>query len=277
MTAPAGTTIFRVFNRGARIVDHPLFSRIILILILFNTVIIGMETYPFINDRYGTLLRIADQIILWIFTLEIILKLIAIKPTWHFFRDNWNTFDLLIIIGSHLLAGAPFVTVIRIVRVLRILRTVSIIPSLKKLTNALLMTLPSLGTISLLMFLIFYVFGVIGTLLYRDAAPEFFGSLHLSFLTLFQIITLDSWASGMMRPLFETAPFAWVYFISFVLVGTFVIFNLFVGVIVSNVERAEKEEKAASGERDEVAVELSEVRKELQELKEMIKNLPAGK
>lgn len=256
----------------SHIVHHRYFVNAIIALILMNTVIIGLETYPAVYDKHHNLLYVIDKIILWIFTLEVLLKLIAIRPTWRFFRDSWNIFDLLIIAASHLLAGAQFVTVLRIIRILRVLRTVSVIPSLKKLINALLLTLPSLGTILLLMSIIFYIFGVMGTVLYRDIAPQYFGSLHATFLTLFQVVTLDSWSSGMMRPIMQEAPFAWLYFIAFVLVGTFVIFNLFVGVIVSNVDKASNDEQAAADEHraSELEHELAGMRQELAEIRRLL-------
>lgn len=255
------------------IVHHRYFTNAIIVLILINTVIIGLETYPAVYDRLHEFLYLIDKIILWIFTLEVLLKLIASKPTLRFFRDNWNIFDLLIIAASHLLAGAQFVTVLRIIRILRVLRTVSVIPSLKKLINALLLTLPSLGTIMLLMSLIFYIFGVIGTTLYRNIMPEYFGSFHTTLLTLFQVVTLESWASGVMRPLLAEAPSSWLYFVSFVLVGTFVIFNLFVGVIVSNVDKANEEEsEQVEGGKPEAQLErdLAAVRGELAEIKQLL-------
>ncbi|SPU21935.1 K+ transporter, Kef-type [Niallia circulans] len=111
-----------------------------------------------------------------------------------------------------------------------------------------------------------YIFAVIGTMLFSELSPEYFGNLQRTILTLFQIVTLDSWSSGLMRPLMEFNQWVWVYFVSFVLVGTFIIFNLFIGVIVNNVEKANKEETENAHSR-----ELETIQRQLDELKEMLK------
>ncbi|WP_369345689.1 ion transporter [Caldalkalibacillus mannanilyticus] len=235
-----------------KIIEHKLFSTIIITLILINAILVGLETYPYLHDQYGLWFHWADIILLWLFTIEIILRLIATKPTLTFFKDSWNVFDFIIVLSGHLFVGAHFITVLRILRVLRVLRAISVIPSLRKIVNALLLTIPALGNISLLLGLLFYIFAVLGTMLFAHIAPEYFGSLHSTLLTLFQVVTLESWASGVMRPLLVEAPWAWLYFVAFILVGTFVIFNLFVGVIVGNVEKVEKLEQEHEGKMAEL-------------------------
>lgn len=272
---------------ASSIVNHRYFANSIIAIILINAVIVGLETYPNIYGSYTQWFTVLDRIILWIFTIEIILKLIAIRPTRQFFKDNWNIFDLLIVVGGHVLVGSQFITVLRILRVLRVLRTISVIPSLKRLVNALLLTIPSLGNIMVLMSIIFYIFAVIGTTLFRDIAPEYFGTLGASLITLFQVVTLESWASGVMRPILAEATWAWAYFVAFILVGTFVIFNLFVGVIVNNVEKAneleKEEEKLFSNpiiEEKEAQInndaEIAELRADIKELKQLVLDLKAS-
>ncbi|MBU9724062.1 MULTISPECIES: ion transporter [Bacillaceae] len=250
------------------LVDHPYFTRTIITLIMFNAVIVGLETYPTIYDNYKTLFFRIDIILLWIFTIEILLRLLALNRIRDFFNNPWNWFDFLIVSAGHLFAGAHFITVLRILRVLRVFRAVSVIPSLRRLVDALLMTIPALGNIMLLMSIIFYIFAVTGTVLFREVAPEYFGSLQLSLLTLFQVVTLESWASDVMRPILAILPWSWVYFVAFVLVGTFVVFNLFIGVIVNNVEKteAEEEEKTAEHTHQEVLA----LREEMKELKSLL-------
>ncbi|MGP4070976.1 ion transporter [Piscibacillus sp. B03] len=254
-----------------RIVEKKSFQNFIIILILANAVLIGMETYPRIYDAYGSVLNVLDVVILAIFTIEIVLKLIASEPTGKFFKDGWNIFDFLIVLFSYIFVGSTYVTVLRILRVLRLFRTISVIPSLRKLVNALLMTLPSLGTIMLLLGIVFYVFSVIGTVLYRDVSFEYFGTIQHTALTLFQMITLESWASGVMRPVMEEAPYSWIYFVSFILVGSFVVLNLFVGVIVNNFEKVEALENG-DDDGEELKQEISRLRDEISELKELVKN-----
>jgi voltage-gated sodium channel len=271
-------------SKIATLVNHPAFSNIVITLILFNAVIVGLETYPGVYLPYQEWFHFADRLLLWFFTIEIILRLISTRPFIDYFKNSWNLFDFFIVVSGHLFAGAHFITVLRILRVLRVLRAISVIPSLRRIVNALLMTIPALGNIMLLMGLLFYIFAVIGTMLFSHHAPEYFGSLHLTLLTLFQVVTLESWASGVMRPLLVDVPWAWVYFVAFILVGTFVIFNLFVGVIVSNVDKvdlleAEMErdksgdigENSADANRpDQVEGELAALRQEVRELKDLI-------
>ncbi|GEL77962.1 ion transporter [Tenuibacillus multivorans] len=251
-----------------KIVDNKSFQNTIIILILINAVLIGLETYPNVYQQYGDLLQVLDLVILLIFTIEIALKLIASHPTRDFFKDGWNVFDFLIVAFSYIFVGSTYVTVLRILRVLRLFRTISVIPSLRKLVNALLMTLPSLGTIMLLLGIVFYIFSVIGTVLYGSVSPEFFGTIQHTALTLFQMITLESWASGVMRPVMEEAPYSWIYFVSFILAGSFVVLNLFVGVIVNNFEKVESME---SDDEDDLKEEISSLRQEIQELKDLVK------
>ncbi|RPF53980.1 ion transporter [Aquisalibacillus elongatus] len=253
-----------------RVVENKAFQNFIIALILLNAVLIGMETYPSLYQSYGTILQVLDIIILAIFTIEIALKLIASEPTGKFFKDGWNVFDFLIVAFSYIFVGSTYVTVLRILRVLRLFRTISVIPSLRKLVNALLMTLPSLGTIMLLLTIVFYIFSVIGTVLYSDVSTEYFGTIQHTALTLFQMITLESWASGVMRPVMEEAPYSWIYFVSFILAGSFVVLNLFVGVIVNNFEKVEAME--SDEEEDDLKEEISQLRREIKELKDYMKN-----
>lgn len=256
-----------------KIVEHPLFQPIVIGIILLNAIFVGIETYGSLYEKYREWFLTFDIIVLILFTIEIILKMIAEEKTLHFFKDNWNVFDFLIVAASYVFIGSPFITVLRILRVLRVFRTISVIPSLRKLVNALLMTLPSLGTIMLLLFIVFYIFSVIGTMLFQDVSAEYFGNLQLTALTLFQMITLESWASGVMRPVMEVTSWAWIYFVAFILVGAFVVLNLFVGVIVNNFEKIDAWEKEEEDEADQQIVrgEIAELRQEIRELKELIK------
>ncbi|TFE03324.1 ion transporter [Jeotgalibacillus sp. R-1-5s-1] len=256
---------FREFCRN--LADSKPFTGIIISLILLNAVIIGLETYPSIYISNQNLFILADRVLLWIFTVEILIRLIGSKSISSFFKEPWNVFDFIIVASGHLVTGGHYVTVLRILRVLRVLRAISVIPSLRKMVNALLMTIPSMGTILLLLGIFFYIYGVIGTMLFQDVAPEYFGSLHASLLSLFQVVTLESWASGVMRPILEEDPSAWWFFVTFILIGTFVIFNLFVGVVVNNVEEASQEENPSPAD-----LKLIEVQKELAEIKQLLKD-----
>lgn len=258
----------RISEYCAKIVEHKAFTTTVITFIIINAIVVGIETYPNVYQTYTSWFYYADITLLWIFTIEIALRMIAARPTYTFFKSSWNWFDFLIVAAGHIFVGAHFVTVLRILRVLRVLRAISVIPSLRKLVDALLLTIPALGNIMILMSIIFYIFAVTGTMLFADVAPEYFGNLQLSLLTLFQVVTLESWASGVMRPIFAEVAWSWIYFVLFILVGTFIVFNLFIGVIVSNVEKTSKDED----DNDEVEMkkEVRELRKEIAELKNIM-------
>lgn len=267
------------------LVQRPVFTRTVMQLILANAVLVGFETYPSVYEAYSGWIYWLDLLLLWAFTLEIAMRLLAARRLGDYFRDGWNVFDFVIVFSGHFFTGGSFITVMRTLRVLRLLRTISILPSLRRIVNALLLTLPSLANISLLLSILLYIFAVSGTMMFGDAMPEYFGSLHLSLLTLFQVITLDSWSSGLMRPLMELYPLAWIYFVAFVLFGTFIVMNLIVGVIVTNLDRAnaaQAEPPAAAADLHGQApvlsaapgaAEVAALRAEIAELKQMVREL----
>ncbi|MEW9501762.1 ion transporter [Jeotgalibacillus marinus] len=254
-------------SRCSALSEHPYFTNIIIGLILLNAILIGFETYTGIYERNLDLFTYADQLLLWVFTIEILIRLLGSRSFKSFFSEPWNIFDFLIVASGHLLVGGHYVTVLRILRVLRVLRAISIIPSLRKMVNALIATIPSMGTIMLLLGVFFYIYGVIGTTMFKEIAPEYFGTLHASFLTLFQVVTLESWASGVMRPIIAESPSSWWFFVTFILFGTFVIFNLFVGVVVTNVEEANQAENPSPTE-----IKLNQVQEELEEIKQLLRD-----
>ena len=240
-----------VTDKIGSITGSALFRRVVVTLILINAIIVGLDTYPQIHARYGQILHLADRIILYLFSLELVLRFLGSHPRLAFFRSGWNLFDL-IIVGVSYLPSSEFFTVARLFRILRALRTVSVSPDLQKVVNALLRSLPALGHILVLLALLMYVYAAIGTSLFGQIAPRFFGSLHQSVLTLFSIITLEGWVT-VMDEVVPHMPAAWIYFVTFILFGTFVALNFVVGVIVNNLQAVEIEQ------RDDIA----EIRKTL--------------
>ncbi len=224
-----------------RLVESAAFRRTVIALILINAVMIGMETYPGVTERYGGALHLADRVILVLFTIEILLRFAAARSKEAFFRDGWHWFDMLVVAAGWV-PGSQFLSVVRIFRVLRVLRAITVLPNLQRLVGALLRSLPSLGNIVLLLGLLLYVYAAAGTFLYGRIAPEHFGTLHDSVLTLFAVITLEGWVD-VMRAVRPQAPMCWAYFVSFILFGTFVALNFFVGVIVGNMQRIDAEDK----------------------------------
>ncbi|WP_078547979.1 ion transporter [Litchfieldia alkalitelluris] len=251
-----------------KFVEHPLFNRLIMTLIIINTILIGMETYPLLYEDYNDYFLIADKIFLLIFSVEIILKIIALRS--NFFKNNWNLLDFAIVFGSIILYQTHFVSVLRILRVLRVLRTISAIPSLRRLVNALFMAIPAIGSVSILMGIFFYIYAIIGTAFFGQLFPEYFGNLQLSLLSLFQIFTLESWASGIFRPIFAEFTWSWLYFVSFILVATFIMLNLIVGEIVNNAQKLSEEHEDMN---TDWVHELEQLRKQNSQLNEKLDHI----
>lgn len=228
--------------RAARLVMEPLFQKIVIGLILLNAVTLGLETSESISARWGGVLAVLDRALLVIFTLEVALRIYAFRG--RFFRDPWGLFDLAIITIAWLPATGPL-SVLRALRILRVLRLVSVVPSMRLVVEAMLHALPGMGSIVMLMGLIFYVFAVMATKLYGEILPDRFGTLGSSLYTLFQMMTLESWSEANVRPILAVQPMAWMFFVPFILIATFVVLNLFIGVIVDSIQTLRKQRDAS--------------------------------
>ena len=233
-------------------------------VILFNAVILGMETSFTIMAAAGPLILALDALCLAIFVVEIGLKLYAFR--FAFFRSGWNVFDF-VIVGISLVPGAGAFTVLRALRILRLLRVVSVTPSLRRVVEGFLRALPGMGSVFLLMTMIFYIGAVMATKLFQHSFPDWFGTLGASAYSLFQIMTLESWSMGIVRPVMEIYPYAWAFFVPFILVTTFAVVNLVVGLIVNSMQDAHAEEANAATDdyRTEVLTRLREIEKKLAE------------
>ncbi len=221
------------------IVDAPLFAKIIMVLIILNAAILGLETYPAVMAEYGTVLKTADQLLLWIFVFELVLRFAGLGP--RMFRDPWSIFDVIVVGIAFLPANGAF-AVLRAARVLRVLRLISIFPRLKRVVEGLISAIPGIGSIGAILIIVFYVFAVMATKLYGEQYPQWFGTLHGSFFSLFQIMTLEGWAD-MVREIMTTHPAAWVFFVAYILAATFTVLNLFIAVIVDAMQRQHQAEE----------------------------------
>ncbi|MEE4638689.1 MAG: ion transporter [Wenzhouxiangella sp.] len=222
-------------------VEGPGFTRFIIGLIVLNAVILGLETSPAVMAAFGPALIVANQLILAVFVGEILLKLTAFGP--RFFRSGWNVFDFLIV-GIALVPASGPLEILRALRVLRVLRLLSQIPKLRAIIESLLRALPGMGWTALLLLLIFYIFAVMGTKLFAEDFPEYWGNLGLSLFSLFQIMTLESWSSGVARPMMEAYPLIWIYFVPFILISSFMVLNLFIAIIVTATQSIHHDEEA---------------------------------
>jgi len=214
--------------------EMPLVQRSLIALILFNALILGLQTSSTVMTAWGPLLIVADQVILAVFVVEIALRLIAHRLS--FLRDPWSVFDFAVVAVALVPASGPL-AVLRALRVLRVLRLITLVPSMKRVVGGLLSALPGLGSVTAIIGIIFYVAAVIATGLFGSDFPQWFGTLGESAFTLFQIMTLESWAMGIVRPVMEVFPLAWVFFLLFILASTFTLLNLFIAVIVNAIQQ----------------------------------------
>ncbi|MCQ2604396.1 MAG: ion transporter [Spirochaetia bacterium] len=228
------------------------FEYFILAVIFINVIILGLETLE-LSDSARNILHIIDQTCLMIFIIELIIKFIAFNK--YFFKYGWNIFDLVIIVLS-LIATLPCFTVFRIFRIFRSVRVVRVITSfraikavkliselrpLQKILRAMVLSFSGIIWTFFLLFIVYYVYSILGTNMFGPRFPKFFGNLGRSLLALFQIMTFDSWCSQIARPIITMYPWAWIYFVSFAFLSSFVIMNIIVGIVVNSVEETRRE------------------------------------
>ena len=250
------------------LVESSWFQNAILIVIAINAVIMGLQTSASVNAVIGPVLVVLDYICLGIFILEILLKLMAYG--FRFFTDGWNWFDLIIVVCS-VFSGLAFLKVLRVFRIFRIFRTfkalkglramrmVSRLDKLRMIIGAIGKSIPGISWTAVLLLLIYYIFALIGTSLFGEAFPEWFGSIGKSLYTLFQVMTLESWSMGISRPVMEVFSWAWLYFVPFVLISSFVVMNVVVGIVVNSISEVQEQ---LTLERDKAKKQGNEEKKE---------------
>lgn len=263
-------------ERLSGLVSAPKTERLVTALIVVNAVTLGLETSATINEALSPWLGWLDKAIVAVFVVEIAARLVAEGPA--FFRRGWNLFDFAVI-SITLIPATGNLSVLRALRILRVLRLVSVVPQMRKVVEALLHAIPGLGSISSLLLLVFYVGAVMATRMFGEAFPEWFGSVGESMYSLFQIMTLESWSMGIVRPVMETFDWAWAFFVPFILLTSFAVLNLFIAVIVDAMQTlhtADREETEAvlrqvtEAEASFLATELEGLRSEIRALKEEI-------
>ncbi|MEC9433233.1 MAG: ion transporter [Pseudomonadota bacterium] len=267
-------------DRLRTLIDAPGFERGVIALIVINALTLGLETSSAASQAIGPVLDALDRAILAAFVVELAIRLYVRRAA--FFRDPWRIFDL-VVVGVALAPASGPLSVLRAFRILRVLRMVSVVPSMRRVVTGLLRAIPGMGSVVLLLSLIFYVFSVMATKLFGGAHPDWFGTMGESAYTLFQVMTLESWSMGIVRPVMETHPHAWLFFVPFILLTTFAVVNLFVGIMVDamqthheageDIDPAEAEAEArakvaATGERAEILAELRALRAEIAALRE---------
>ena len=246
---------------------HPLIQNGLVALIILNAAILGLETSQDLKVSLGETLHWMDHAILGVFMAEIIV-LIAARGL-SYFKDPWCVFDF-IVVGIALIPASGSLSVLRALRVLRVLRLINKVDSMRKVVGGLLSSLPGLGSVFGLILIVFYVASVIATNLFRNEFPDWFGDLGSSAYTLFQVMTLDGWSQDIARPVIEVFPYAWVFFILFILIATFIIFNLFIAVIVDSITADKDKDEREKSHADKIEQEIKAVRQELSELRKLL-------
>ena len=244
------------------------FEAVILSLIILNSITLALETSPVAMQAAGDWLYFVDKIFLGIFVVVLLMRLsFDFRGFW---RDPWRIFDFFVIFIALLPATGPL-SVLRALRILRVLRLVSAVPAMRRVVAGLLGAMPGMASIVFLIALIFFVFSVISTKMFGLAFPEWFGSLGASAYTLFQIMTLESWSMGIVRPVMEVYPLAWILFIPFIIITAFTVLNLFIGVIVDAMQS--EHESTASTERNQMMSDNENILTELRSLRSEIDTL----
>ena len=267
------------------VVDHKAFQGFILFVIVFNSVVMGIETISGLPDKVQLVLGLINNICLWIFIIEMLFKFLAYGMD--YFKDPWNWFDM-IIIATSLVSALPFMAALRAFRVLRVLRSLKALRSMRLVSSihhlqiilvAIVRSVPSILWTGLLMILIYYIFALIGVNLFGEAFPDWFGTVGKAMYTLFQVMTLESWSMGISRPVMEVYSAAWLYFVPFVLISSFIVMNVVVGIVVNSISEVTAEDTKKAEEKEEetdadrikaLTVEVKEMRETLARMEQML-------
>lgn len=255
------------------ILDQPRTEWFIAALIVVNAITLGLETSQSAMAVVGPVLLALDAMILSVFVVEIAARILVHRLA--FFRDPWSLFDFFVV-GIALMPATGNLSVLRALRILRVLRLITVVPSLRRVVGGLITALPGMGSIVALLVLLYYVFAVMATKLFGQSFPEWFGSIGASAYSLFQIMTLESWSMGIVRPVMEKHPYAWAFFVPYIIVTTFAVLNLFIGVVVNAMqvehekvvaEEREAEREMLHQETEPIVAEMQKLRAEILELK----------
>jgi voltage-gated sodium channel len=265
----------RVVNLSRRLVEARAFEFGIIAVIIANSILLGMETSVTLERHYGHWMHLGNQVALGIFIVEAALKITASAPRFSgYFFDGWNLFDFGIIVLALVPATGQFAMIARLARLLRVLRLISAVKELRLIISALMRSIPSVGHVMMLMSIVMYIYAIMGYHLFHGHDPANWGTLGISLLTLFNIITLEGW-TDVMRTAMKLNPFAWVYFVSFVIVGTFVVINMFIAIIINNLDEAKADRLRKLQQpvsREDLLNELRSTREALRRLEERLDN-----
>jgi len=277
-------------NLFKKIAGAKWFQISVIIAILFAGILVGIETYSHFAEKNLQILTFFNNFILFIFIVEIVVKMLAEgKKPWNYFKDGWNIFDFIIVAAAFMPFGGSSIAILRLLRLLRVLKLVKALPKLQMLVGALLKSIPSMGYVSILLLLLFYIYAVAGVFFFGTNDPVHFNDLQTSMLSLFRVVTLEDWTDVMYINMFGCENYGYdgnmtictaskampalsvLYFVSFVMIGTMIILNLFIGVIMTGMDEAKAEMASEETvERKVVANDVESLEQKLVEMQELL-------
>jgi len=259
-------------NISVRLNSNRFFEIFVVSVIIFSALVVGLKTYN-ISPGFLNIVEVLDWVITFIFLFEIIIRFIADPDKLRFFKKGWNIFDTLIVVVSLIPADSTDMAFLgRLIRIFRVLRMVSIIPELRILVNSLMKALPQLAYVMLLMFIIFYIYAAIGSTFFHNINLKLWSDISISMLTLFRVMTFEDW-TDVMYEVMEIYPLSWIYFLSFIFFTAFAFLNMVIGIVVNVLEDERAKEKKLKEEKEQTVTletlsqQLSQVQKQLSELK----------
>ncbi len=261
-----------MYDKIKYIVQSQIFQNFIILIIIINGITMGLETSKEIIASYGSFINVFDKVVIIIFTIEIIMRIYVHRIS--FFKDGWSLFDFFIVAISLIPSSAGF-EILRILRVFRLFRLITVVPQMRKIVLALVSVIPGMASIAGLLILIFYIFAIMATQLFSQTFPDWFGTLGESFYTLFQIMTLESWSMGIVRPIMEVHPYAWTFFVPFIFVVTFIMINLIIAIVVDAMNEIKDDSNNSIIDEmhcceEHTNNEVKQLRLEIQELKQIL-------
>ena len=256
--------------RIKQIVENNNFQHFIIGVIVLNGIILGLETVNSLSPQTHAILQWADQACLAIFIIELTMKLIAFRGS--FFKDGWNIFDF-VIVAIALIPATGELSILRAFRIFRLLRLISTVNSIRRVVSGMLIAIPGVGSVGILLLIFFYIGAVIGTSIFGPLFPEWFGGIDRSMYTLFQIMTLESWSMGIVRPVMAEFPYAWLFFIPFIMVTTFMVLNLFIGIIVDAMATVKEHEHPERYQKPVTHEDIEHIKQQLDSLSLQLEKL----
>jgi len=257
-----------------RIIETKYFDRIITTLIAVNAMTLGLETSQSAMAAAGPLLDVLDSCILAVFVVEILARIFVYGS--RFWRDPWSLFDFTVVAIALVPAAGEF-SVLRALRIIRALRLISAFPSMRRVVTGLITAIPGMTSVTMLLLLIFYIFSVMATKLFGQGFEEWFGTIGASAFTLFQVMTLEGWSDGIVRPVMKEYEWAWAFFVPFILITSFAVLNLFIGIIVDAMQMEHgSTRKVVQDSEEETESEVAVVLAELRELRQEVRSMKTG-